>query len=212
LIFAAQGAVDVDIYQWIANLREGISGELEAAHKRVVAKARTSNVQSVLFEAMTAAFLLGDIPVSSSAGRELLFRNQELLINFDQGIPRNVEVLVPTMQRLINSKLSAENQKAFVEMVVALSLKDRASLGFVTTTLLAVSNRVPIVNNANCGRLIQALKDARPAEPSIRKKRGALRVEEVSNSSERPVCINRRIAREHGCVFSCARRLKPRKS
>ena len=97
---------------------------------------------------MTAAFLLGDIPVSSSAGRELLYRNQELLINFDQGIPRNVEVLVPSMQRLINSKLSAENQKAFVEMVVALSLKDRASLGFVTTTLLAVSNRVPIVNNA----------------------------------------------------------------
>ena len=212
MIFAAQGALDVDVYRWIANLRDGIPGEFEEAHKRVVAKARTSNVQSVLFEAMTAAFLLSDSPVTSTAGRELLFRNQELLINFDQGIPRNVEVLVPTMQRLINSKLSAENQMAFVEMVVALSLKERTSLGFVTKTLLEVSNSVPIVNNANCGRLIQALKDARPAEPSIRKKRGALRVEEVSNSSERPVCINRRIAREHGCVFSCVRRLRPRKS
>jgi hypothetical protein len=215
LIFAAQGAADVDVYKWISNLRGGTPGDFDEVHKRVVANARRSIVQTVLFDAMTAAFLLSDIPPNSKDGRALLLRNHELIINFDGAksqIKGTVLELVPTMQRLINSSLSSENQKALVEKVVALSLKDRTSLAFVKTTLFAVTNRVLIVNNGNCGGLLQALEIARPAEPSIRKKRGKLAVEDGAHPSVKPVCINRRIAREHGCVFSCVRRLRPRKS
>ena len=161
MIFAAQGGVDVDVCQ----------------PKRRNSRGRALFKPSC---SMTAAFLLSDTSPTSKDGRELLLRNHELIVNFDGAksqIKGTVLELVPTMQRLINSSLSAENQKAFVEKVVALSLKERTSLGFVKTTLLAGSNRVPIVNNANCGRLLQALENARPAEPSIRTNRFSLRVE-----------------------------------
>jgi hypothetical protein len=214
LIFAAQGAADVDVYEWISNLRGGTPGDFDEAHKRVVANARRSIVQTVLFDAMTAAFLLSDIPPNSKDGRALLLRNHELIINFDGAksqIKGTVLELVPTMQRLINSSLSSENQKALVEKVVALSIKDRTSLAFVKTTLFTVTNSVIIVDNGNCGRLLQALEIARPAELSIRKRRGELAVKDGAHPSGKPVCINRRIARERGCVFSCVRRLRPRK-
>ena len=74
-----------------------------------------------------------------------------------------------------------------------------------------MTNSVLIVNNGNCGRLLQELEIARPAELSIRKRRGELAVKDGAHPSGKPVCINRRIARERGCVFSCVRRLRPRK-
>ena len=213
MVFAGQGVVKVDICRFLR--RDGSPGDYEEVQQIVAAQGRKNLVQGVLFDALTATFLLNGNAMASKEGKDVISRNEQNFVNYDAAkicLPRKVQSLVPNLQAMLNPSVADENQKALVEKVMALSLKDRVSMDWVKTTIAAVVKLVLVVTDKNCAKVLAALDAALPPERALSKKiRGLVEPGKKSKTRKKTVCINRRIVREQGCGFSCVRRCELRR-
>ena len=208
----------VDVGQWIAELRSRNLGEYAKKQARFVQKERASIAQGVMIDGLTAVFLLNGESVTSTTGKDVVSFYRGQFINFEESnisLPSSVLQLVPLLQGICSFSLSAPNLKAVVEAVVGLACKERASSAWARSVLTNAMGDAKIVNNHNVRGVLNYIQHAQPPERQVgvRKKRDQT-IFEVSNESDKAVCINRRIVRKHVWVwvFVCARRRQERRA
>ena len=209
----------VDVGQWIAELRSRNLGEYAKKQARFVQKERASIAQGVMIDGLTAVFLLNGESVTSTTGKDVVSFYRGQFINFEESnisLPSSVLQLVPLLQGICSFLLSAPNLKAVVEAVVGLACKERASSAWARSVLSNAMGDAKIVNNHNVRGVLTYIQHAQPPERQVgvRKKRNIPTIVEVSNESDKAVCINRRIVRKHVWVwvFVCARRRQERRA
>jgi len=196
-----------DLALWVQELRERNPCTFGESQANYATNQRQNRAKQITLDAVTAALLLKDDAMGSGEGKAVLsqFILKGLFVHADlvqQCLDPGVRELVPSMQSMFNTSLSAENRVAIVEAVIRLPFKDKATASWVKTVLTDVNRQYRVFTNGNFEAVRSALGQANPPTRT-RAPRQLNSQARAGGAAQEKVCIAGFVS-EHGRGFSCA--------